>query len=269
MLVNKVFTEAPRRFASTVFSENMTRCLVNHLSHDDRYLHRTALRSLKVIQAKVDQEPDLAFDAVLGLTKSGWYNFDHATKRKTIQTLLGRASDEALESVVIFFRQMIQSTGDLDPKAAELKRQTLAGYLVSALRSRATDSSSEKWTRSMLEMFAVFGYPSLAQLHVDPTPSISMTTQTMFRSRLSAGFAHLMTVTGSSKTDWPYSVLKSISPKKRIDVSNSVPDQIMNRVRASMKNLKKLDEMVSPMPLLLSCDAGPIRPEMDKSKGLP
>jgi DNA polymerase phi len=91
LLFQKILKEAAQYpvLLDPLFSQNLMRCLINHVSKEDRFLHRAAEKSLKTIQQIVEAKPDLASVIIKKLlTGSGVYNFDHVTKTKTIEKLL-------------------------------------------------------------------------------------------------------------------------------------------------------------------------------------
>ncbi|KAI9673909.1 MAG: DNA-directed DNA polymerase [Caeruleum heppii] len=120
LLSAKVIHDAPKQWVTVVFSRNMIRCLINHLSDGERYLHRISLRSLKALHIRIELDPDLAHAAVVALTrKPGTPNFDHVTKTKTVASLFHQASDDALLDIVRDYERTIRRPDEDDPKKAE------------------------------------------------------------------------------------------------------------------------------------------------------
>lgn len=84
----------------SLFSQNLMRCLINHASNEDRFLHRAAEKSLKIIQQTVEAHPYNAATIILGLVSGhGVYNFDQVTKTKTIEKILSHVQAEYKEQV--------------------------------------------------------------------------------------------------------------------------------------------------------------------------
>jgi DNA polymerase phi len=84
----------------SLFSQNLIRCLINHVSKEDRFLHRAAEKSLKSIQQTIEAHPSTAATIISGLVSGhGVYNFDQITKTKTIEKILSHVQAEYRESV--------------------------------------------------------------------------------------------------------------------------------------------------------------------------
>jgi DNA polymerase phi len=67
------------------------RCLINHISHEDRFLHRAADRCIKSLLQVAEKDPDTIATIVPRLiSENGVYNFDQVTKTKTIDKLLSQ-----------------------------------------------------------------------------------------------------------------------------------------------------------------------------------
>jgi DNA polymerase phi len=67
------------------------RCLINHISREDRFLHRAANRCIKSLLQAAEKDPDTIATIVPRLiSNNGVYNFDQVTKTKTIDKLLSQ-----------------------------------------------------------------------------------------------------------------------------------------------------------------------------------
>jgi DNA polymerase phi len=74
-----------------IFSRNLMRCLINQLSKKDRFLFRAAEKSVKAIQDTIQADPDIGIPILSCLIAgNGIYNFDQATKTKTVDKLLAQ-----------------------------------------------------------------------------------------------------------------------------------------------------------------------------------
>ena len=83
-----------------LFSPNFMRCLINHVSHEDRFLHRAAEKSLRVMQQTIEAHPSIAAITTSGLISgNGVYNFDQITKTNTVEKILLLTPMEMRESV--------------------------------------------------------------------------------------------------------------------------------------------------------------------------
>ena len=248
MLFSLVINEAPGQFVRDAFSKNMMRCLMNHLSSKDRYLHRTALKCLKVMQAEVDQAPQMADDFIAGLISSyGSPLFDQITKTKTVATLLARADDTAFERAVHQFSKTIQNPSSQDVKIALSHRLALTDALLSALRSRKLEGSGQ-WVTSTLKMLSKFGYLTPKDPALEPTPPFSAASSNAFRTKLSTCFVHLMSSKTGNRTIWPYVVVKFLKSEEESglwSMSMELDRGIEKARRSAWKWMRRLEKMVS------------------------
>lgn len=84
-----------------IFSRNLVRCIINHVQDEDRFLNRSADKSLKVVVQAAQANPELLKVILPGLISGhGSYNFDKITKTKTIETLLKLVDDESAASII-------------------------------------------------------------------------------------------------------------------------------------------------------------------------
>lgn len=73
----------------SIFSHNLVRCMINHAKDEDRFLNRSADKSLKCVVKAVEANPSL-LPIILPSLISGYgtYNFDRETKTKTVEQIL-------------------------------------------------------------------------------------------------------------------------------------------------------------------------------------
>lgn len=92
----------------SIFSHNLVRCMINHVQDEDRFLNRSADKSLKAVIKAVEVDSSL-LPVVLPSLISGYgtYNFDRVTKTKTIEQLL-RAVDDS--NAVKVLKELIEPT---------------------------------------------------------------------------------------------------------------------------------------------------------------
>lgn len=240
--------EAPKELISDAFSKNLMRCLINQLADGDRYLHRTALKCLKAMQARVEEAPETAYEFVAGLTGScGSPLFDQITKTKTVVTLLTKANDMALQRIISLFDSIIQKPSGDETKVAESHRRALADLLVSAIRSRKLEGSVV-CVRSVLKMFSKYGYLKTQDPTLEPIPPLSSVSRETFRTRLSACFAHLMSMQATLNMNWPFEIihyLKSEEEFGRFEMIMGFDTKIEEARRSAWKKMSRLDKMVS------------------------
>ena len=88
-------------FFRSIFSHNLVRCLINHIQDEERFLHRAAVKSLKVLALTVEKNPYTLVGVLPRLIgDNGTYNFDKVTKTKTIEKLLGSVDNSNATEVI-------------------------------------------------------------------------------------------------------------------------------------------------------------------------
>lgn len=249
----KVLGECPLQLASVVFTKNLVRCLTNQLAVEDRYLHRMAVKAAKSIQARVAKDPEFAAASVIGLMGSaGSVTFDQATKTKTIEKIVVEANLDALKQIVPFFERLIASRGADDAKAAAASRQSLAGLLLSIVRSRASaNDESQDGLQAVLEQilftFVRFGY-FLPKDEAAVQPALTQQSQELFRNRISSCLNSLI-ANPKYATTLPYAVVKKIRDAAKSEEYGkfiiNMDETLRDSVKTAFKSLKKLSSMVS------------------------
>lgn len=106
-LFQKLLLAGPkRRIVNVIFSHNLMRSLINHLSNKDRFLFRAADRSVKVIYEAVQADPDITIPVLSNLISGhGAYNFDQTTKTKTVYKLISQTEGPTAGTVVQILRK--------------------------------------------------------------------------------------------------------------------------------------------------------------------
>jgi DNA polymerase phi len=88
-------------FFRSIFSHNLVRCLINHIQDEERFLHRAAVKSLKVLALTVEKNSYTLVEILPRLIgDNGTYNFDKVTKTKTIEKLLGSVDNSNATEVI-------------------------------------------------------------------------------------------------------------------------------------------------------------------------
>ena len=84
-----------------IFSHNFVRCLINHSQDTDRFLHRSAEKSLRVLVQTVESYPKTLVSILPGLISgNGAYNFDKMTKTKTVEKILTNVNAKNAKEVI-------------------------------------------------------------------------------------------------------------------------------------------------------------------------
>lgn len=212
LLFQKMLTDTPNypELMTSIFSHNLVRCLINHMSKEDRFLHRAAEKSIRTLQQVAEANPH-TIPVILPklISGDGYYNFDQITKTKTIDKMLGWAHGKDAEAVVQILMKPVMVIEDVkEEKDAESRRQGFADYLLSMIRR--VDLSDEKNDSSWIQKTAL---PTLATLsyskkHMKCVPALSEKSRTMFRTRLQSAFAHL--ISDPKGFSYPCELLQSI-----------------------------------------------------------
>ena len=103
LLFQKVLQDAESytKLFPYIFSHNLVRCLINHSQDADRFLHRSAEKSLKVLSQTVEANPKTLIAVLPRLIGDhGAYNFDKMTKSKTVENILGSVNAKNATEVI-------------------------------------------------------------------------------------------------------------------------------------------------------------------------
>jgi len=218
-----------------------------------------AERTVKAIQVRAASDTVFAAATIKGLMGPfGAINFDQITKTKTIQKLLGDGGLDLLDSIAEDFKALIiDPTGD--EKAAAMKRQLLADYLVSTVRSNSSRGDSpdaqklESLAKKILALLVHFGF------FTDPssTPPLSHASQEMFRSRVMSCLNILMGQATASYS-MPYEVIAMIHQQQeqdsRVQFVIELDEIAEKALDQAWRTLKKISKKVClPSNVRLPC----------------
>ncbi|OBT61708.1 hypothetical protein VE03_09412 [Pseudogymnoascus sp. 23342-1-I1] len=246
LLFQKMLTDASdyKELLVSVFSPNLVRCLINHMSQEDRFLHRAAEKSLRAVQQMAEAHPHTIPTVLPKLIGgNGFYNFDQVTKTKTIDKMLGWASGKDAEAVVdILLKPALKIDGCESDKDAETRRQCFGDYLLSMIRRvNVTDESVDAtWVKTT-------GLPTLGKLsyskkHLKCKPELSEASRTMFRGRLTSAFAHL--ISDPKGFSFPIELLQSVKTDavEMEDEVEAAKDKALATMEKLLKKTKKASE---------------------------
>ncbi|KAK7908427.1 hypothetical protein PG985_015730 [Apiospora marii] len=177
-----------------LFSKNLMRCLINQSAKEDRYLHRAATKSLKIIEGIVESEPASLLpilEELLG--KNGAYDFDQQTHQSTVEKILQHVTSDNVEDVLEFLKAPVVVVKEQDE--VDKCRQVYAGYVFfMCVRKQSSEDESGDLQRDQdvvlkttLEELVKNSYSSSANF----SPELSDKTRQIFRSRLSSALAKL------------------------------------------------------------------------------
>ncbi|KAK0108516.1 DNA-directed DNA polymerase [Cadophora gregata] len=220
----------------SVFSHNLVRCLINHVQEKDRFLHRAADKSLKVLISAVEANPKLLVTILPCLIGGhGTYNFDRVTKTKTVERLLSFVEDSSATAVINTLVDPALSISGDDVKEAEMRRQMLGDYILNIIRKvNITDESRDlDWIKeTALPTLARFAYVEEAKCK----PALSTKTRTIFRTRLMSSFGHLLS--DLQGYTFPCDLLRSFTPDA-VEMDQGITDAKDSAISTVEKILKR------------------------------
>lgn len=122
---------------SAIFSHNLVRCLINHVQEKDRFLHRVADKSLKVLVSAVEAHPSLLPIVLEGLVDgNGSYSFDKVTKTKTVEKLLALVNNENARAVIaVLFAPTIEMKRSVNSVQARQRKSQFYDILGHSMRA--------------------------------------------------------------------------------------------------------------------------------------
>ncbi|KAI5899852.1 uncharacterized protein SCHCODRAFT_02525003 [Schizophyllum commune H4-8] len=274
----QVFQKAlPRVDANTMpmlFTRNLMRSWINHLSHKDRYLHKIALQVASDVQSFVKSNPHLGFALILQLTGvNGSTQFDKLTHTKTVETILTSMDEAGIKTYIDHLLEQVNPSDKSDVQAVNSTRAWIIEQLASLIRNGAIPKD-ERWIQTILDWFTVHGLftvkkkseksPFLA-LHTAPNPPFSDALRKSCRERLMTCLADLTSQTITVKADdgkpvklsgtttsgesWVVRVLSNISTLEQdtkhvtplVDIDDEEA-QIRTKARDLIAKLQKLDD---------------------------
>ncbi|KAK8095638.1 DNA polymerase phi-domain-containing protein [Apiospora kogelbergensis] len=177
-----------------LFSKNLMRCLINQSAKEDRYLHRAATKSLKIVEGIVETEPTSLLPILEEfLGKNGAYDFDQQTHLNTVEKILQHVTSDNVVDVLKFLRApvvVVKEENEVDKC-----RQVYAGYVFfMCVRKQSSEDEPGELQRDQdvvlkttLEELVKNSYSSSANF----APELSDKIRQIFRSRLASALAKL------------------------------------------------------------------------------
>ncbi|EEB06994.1 DNA polymerase phi [Schizosaccharomyces japonicus yFS275] len=233
-----------------LFSKNFMRCFINHLSAEDRYLHRAAKRLATKIEKVVQKHPNLAFPIVSHLMGvNGSPNFDRLTNNKLVEHILPLADEDGMNSILdllIGFIKEIPKDEEMDEKAFEIRCQRAADTVLGILRNNKS-MKHPTWIKKVLHIFAVYGYFVTDGLKVS-----NESIHNMFIGRLMSALGYLSSLrTAKDQPDeitavnWPSVVLTdllSTEKTKKYDLFFKLDESLIEVKNNALGILHKIDK---------------------------
>jgi DNA polymerase phi len=252
-------TSAPSPLLRQLFTPNLTRCIINQRAGAQRYLFDAAKAALNSAVARSKQDPSAASGLIQGLIEEGAPNFDQATKTKTIDTLLGQASPEALASVVIFIQKLMRKPNVKhgEQAQADAQRRMLADLLLSIVRthkepsdlfvkhdSKQKNATPSTWLNTVLDTLIELGYCEPSESD-EVSPALSDASKSICRSRLSSCVAQLMNLPLADASTAVYGLLKALRSSKRSHFQLSASKEAKALVKRTDKAIQDAQEKVA------------------------
>ncbi|KDQ59553.1 hypothetical protein JAAARDRAFT_127225 [Jaapia argillacea MUCL 33604] len=215
----QIFQNALRRASvddvPMLFTKNFMRTWINHLSNNDRYLHKAARQVATEMQSVVEKNPTIGFTLILQLTGvNGNKQFDKLTRTKTVESILTSMDADGINSYIDYLLKqvnegsLIRRDSRTDMQVVNSRRAWIVDQLAALIRNGAIPKSDD-WIQLILDWLVVHGLFVVKKkssksiyraLHAVPSPAFSEDLQGACRSRLLSCLADLTAHTASRKT---------------------------------------------------------------------
>ncbi|EJU05480.1 hypothetical protein DACRYDRAFT_98198 [Dacryopinax primogenitus] len=278
-VVAKVLPRAPAAQLPLIFTPNFMRTWINHLSKQDRYLHKAATTLVEDIRKVAQENPSVAYTLIAQLTgKHGNKRFDAITKTKTVQSLVEAMDPNGVEEYTTFLLTAACEGADAEgTRGIDAKRIWVLDQLHVLVRNTAVPKS-KGCINKILEFLTVHGFfimkkasskSTIATLHTMPEPLFSSAVQEKCREKLYASLALLNAQRVSSKAkaqlngssgdelaviDWfdrCLAVLQKLAKDKKHVMPLLEADEDVLGLRTSViHTLSRISEMMTKKPLV-------------------
>ncbi|KAK7014985.1 DNA polymerase phi-domain-containing protein [Favolaschia claudopus] len=143
-----------------LFTKNFMRSWINHLSHNDRYLHKVARQVATDIQDLAQTRPQIGFALILQLTGvHGSQQFDQLTKSKTIEAILASMNPEGIKAYITHLVSLINpltESEEPDMQAINSRRAWVIDQLSALIRNVGIPKADD-WVMSILDWLVLNG----------------------------------------------------------------------------------------------------------------
>lgn len=214
-----------------LFTKNFLRCLVNHSSQNNRLLHKISVKTLNIIvqAAKDDHTKSPVFlESLTNEKQGGTWNFDIATKSKTVDSLIGVLSvqkenlNEAeaeitasdLKTVLLAkFKDALEELDDTDApkKATDNVQKWILDKLLVLFRSTKAiqEKLSTKWLDEILKFLIQHAF-----FKTIGSNTVSSNVRQLMLDRMNSFLGELISVKRKDSS-WPAYCLKYIEKFER------------------------------------------------------
>ncbi|KAI5982996.1 DNA polymerase phi-domain-containing protein [Pisolithus marmoratus] len=267
----QVFKKALTRVSADqlpmLFTKNLMRSWINHLSKSDRYLHKNSLDVAKHIQSFVQENPTLGLPLILQLTGiNGSQEFDKLTRTKTVESILSVMDSEGIKNYIVSLLDQVNSKdADEDATVLNSRRTWIADQFAALIRNGSVPKSDE-WIQVVLDWYAVNGLYSIRKksgsssihaLRALPSPPFTEQFQAHCRTRLLSSLADLTSQTTVVKkgdkthketavaTDGEFWISKVLTTLARLDKDTKHVSPLVSvdeETQALLDRVKKIHE---------------------------
>ncbi|KAF4954126.1 hypothetical protein FGADI_5448 [Fusarium gaditjirri] len=217
-----------------LFSKNLTLCLMNQASKEDRYLHRAANKALKEIEVTTSMHPATLVPILKGLLgENGAYNFDQRTNTRTVNQILQNVSGETGEEILKIIRTPLGTIAKQDTKKVSSTLRVYVDYLSKILNASASPTLGEFQQTvfsAALQELSQLAYSQPKNLPVD---TLTEGVRELCRTRLESSFAKV-----SRRTEDYGSLCLAVSS---IDPNSmAMAEEIKTAVHEALSRMQKL-----------------------------
>jgi DNA polymerase phi len=217
-----------------LFSKNLTLCLMNQASKEDRYLHRAATKALKAIESTTSAHPSTIIPILKGLLgENGAYNFDQRTNTKTVDQILQNVSGETGEEILKIIRSPLGTIAKQDTKKASSTLRVYVDYLSKILNASASPTSGEFQETVFSAALQELSQLAYSQPKNIPADTLTEGVRELCRTRLESSFAKV-----SRRTEDYGSLCLAVSS---IDPDSvAMTEEIKTAVQEALLRMQKL-----------------------------
>ncbi|GHJ85594.1 hypothetical protein NliqN6_1996 [Naganishia liquefaciens] len=203
-IFSKVLPLLPKEDVPLIFSQNFMKCWMNHLSSEDRYLHKAALKLARELQEITKSNPLVGFTLISQLVgRNGSQNFDKLTKTKTVEGIMANLDASGVTSFATYLRNIAigkDQGPEIDAAKTTASRTWVFDQLLALIKNPSVPKE-DSWIASVLEFLMVNGLfivtdsnskSSCHSLHTKPRPAFDDKVAAECRNRF---FAAIMEMT--------------------------------------------------------------------------
>ncbi|CAG8956755.1 hypothetical protein HYFRA_00011144 [Hymenoscyphus fraxineus] len=244
LLFQKMFQEHAKyeKLLPAVFSRNLVRCIINHVQDEDRFLNRSADKSLKVVVQAAQANPELLKVILPGLISGhGSYNFDKITKTKTIESLLKLVDEESAVSIIeTLAKPAFSVEGTENVHEAEIRRQLLGEHIMGLVNRFVINDESRNiaWVNeAAVPLMAAIAYCEDARFDPPPSPK----TRKLYQDRLMTLFSHFLASLSGSNIPCDLAMVLNPDAVRMDEEVTEAKDRALSTMKKICKKVEKVD----------------------------